>query len=133
MFKRNNAFKGGGEKRFGGRDSKPRFGGGFGPTQMYPAVCAKCERQCEVPFRPNGSKPTYCRDCFQQEGGAQRDGFEQRGFEQRGFDRPRFSEPRRTFAASQPSGDRASRQMDEMNAKLDRILREIEALKQFNA
>ena len=43
-------------------------GGGFGynkgPRQMYPATCAQCGKQTEVPFQPRGDKPVYCRDCY---------------------------------------------------------------------
>lgn len=45
-------------------------GGGFrndrdrGPRQMFPAVCAECGKETEVPFQPTGEKPVYCRDCF---------------------------------------------------------------------
>jgi CxxC-x17-CxxC domain-containing protein len=35
-----------------------------GPRQMYPAVCASCGRDTEVPFEPRGDKPVYCNDCF---------------------------------------------------------------------
>jgi CxxC-x17-CxxC domain-containing protein len=38
--------------------------GGGGPRQMYPATCAQCGKQTEVPFQPRGDKPVYCRDCF---------------------------------------------------------------------
>jgi CxxC-x17-CxxC domain-containing protein len=43
-------------------------GGGYssGPRQMYPAKCAQCGRDTEVPFQPRGDRPVYCRDCFQQ-------------------------------------------------------------------
>lgn len=43
-------------------------GGGYssGPKQMYPATCANCGRETEVPFQPRGDRPVYCRDCFQQ-------------------------------------------------------------------
>lgn len=34
--------------------------------QMYPAVCASCGKDTEVPFQPSGEKPVYCRDCFRQ-------------------------------------------------------------------
>jgi len=40
--------------------------GGGGPRQMYPATCANCGRETEVPFQPRGDRPVYCRDCFQQ-------------------------------------------------------------------
>jgi CxxC-x17-CxxC domain-containing protein len=41
-------------------------GGGYssGPRQMYPATCAQCGRETEVPFQPRGNRPVYCRDCF---------------------------------------------------------------------
>ncbi|MDP3766979.1 MAG: zinc-binding protein, partial [Dehalococcoidia bacterium] len=40
-------------------------GGGYGgPRQMYPAVCAECGKDTEVPFEPRGDRPVYCRDCF---------------------------------------------------------------------
>lgn len=40
-------------------------GGGYGgPRQMYPATCAECGRETEVPFEPRGDRPVYCRDCF---------------------------------------------------------------------
>jgi CxxC-x17-CxxC domain-containing protein len=48
------------------------YGGGGGgsyssaPRQMYPAQCANCGKETEVPFQPRGDRPVYCRDCFQQ-------------------------------------------------------------------
>ena len=32
--------------------------------QMYPAVCAECGVETEVPFRPSMDRPVYCRACF---------------------------------------------------------------------
>jgi len=34
------------------------------PREMYPAVCAACGKECEVPFQPRGDRPVYCSDCF---------------------------------------------------------------------
>ncbi|MCL6447691.1 MAG: zinc-ribbon domain containing protein [Armatimonadetes bacterium] len=31
---------------------------------MYPAICSRCGKETEVPFRPNGSKPVYCKECY---------------------------------------------------------------------
>nr|WP_255668574.1 CxxC-x17-CxxC domain-containing protein [Methanocella sp. CWC-04] len=31
---------------------------------MHKATCSDCGNECQVPFRPNGSKPVYCNDCF---------------------------------------------------------------------
>jgi CxxC-x17-CxxC domain-containing protein len=43
-------------------------GGGYGrpPRPLFDAVCAGCGVQTQVPFQPNGSKPVYCRDCYQR-------------------------------------------------------------------
>lgn len=35
-----------------------------GPREMTSVVCAGCGANTEVPFKPTGSKPVYCRDCF---------------------------------------------------------------------
>jgi len=34
------------------------------PRQMYPATCAQCGKDTEVPFAPVNGKPVYCRDCY---------------------------------------------------------------------
>lgn len=34
--------------------------------RLYSAVCARCGMVTQVPFEPNGSKPVYCRECFQR-------------------------------------------------------------------
>jgi CxxC-x17-CxxC domain-containing protein len=38
-----------------------RFGG---PREMHKATRAECKKECEVPFKPSGERPVYCRDCF---------------------------------------------------------------------
>ncbi len=52
-------------------DSRGGFGGGYArePRQMYPAVCASCGKDTEVPFQPRGDKPVYCSDCYSRERG----------------------------------------------------------------
>ncbi|MCW4020953.1 MAG: DNA-directed RNA polymerase [Candidatus Bathyarchaeota archaeon] len=32
--------------------------------EMHKAVCADCGQECEVPFKPDPSRPVYCRDCW---------------------------------------------------------------------
>ncbi|HLD50208.1 MAG TPA: CxxC-x17-CxxC domain-containing protein [bacterium] len=42
-------------------------GGGFGggrPREMFKATCAGCQKECEVPFKPSGDRPVYCKECF---------------------------------------------------------------------
>lgn len=31
---------------------------------MYDAICATCETPIQVPFVPDGSRPTFCKDCL---------------------------------------------------------------------
>ena len=56
------SYSGGGGGGYGGG----RSSGGYdrGPREMFSATCSSCGREAQVPFRPNGSKPVYCSDCF---------------------------------------------------------------------
>ena len=31
---------------------------------MHKATCAECGKECEVPFKPDTSRPVYCRECY---------------------------------------------------------------------
>lgn len=31
---------------------------------LYPSTCATCGMDIEVPFKPDGSRPTFCKDCL---------------------------------------------------------------------
>lgn len=112
-FNRDN--RGGGGRSFGGgrgRDYNDRgFGGGRGDREMFKTTCSNCGRECEVPFKPTGAKPVYCNDCFKTMGGADR----------RSDDRA----PRRSFENRDNGGSRpqSNEKFDELNAKLDRILK----------
>ena len=37
-----------------------------GRRQMFPAVCAECGKDTEVPFEPRGDRPVYCSDCYRK-------------------------------------------------------------------
>ncbi|MDO8716898.1 MAG: zinc-ribbon domain containing protein [Dehalococcoidales bacterium] len=40
---------------------------GSGPRrQLFPAVCATCGKETEVPFQPRGDRPVYCSDCYRK-------------------------------------------------------------------
>ncbi len=40
---------------------------GYRPQrQMFPATCAECGKETEVPFEPRGDKPVYCSDCYRK-------------------------------------------------------------------
>ena len=40
--------------------------------QMYPAVCAACGVETEVPFEPRLDRPVYCSPCYTAVGSANR-------------------------------------------------------------
>jgi len=106
-----------GGSRFGGRSGGfGRGGGGFGgrdsgrgPVEMHDATCAKCGEECRVPFRPTGDKPVLCSACFRENQGSGRD------FGSRDQDRPSQS-------------GMSSEQFDQINAKLDKIIRVLQEL-----
>ena len=41
----------------GGRDN-------FRERSFTKAICAECHTECEVPFKPTGDRPVYCKECF---------------------------------------------------------------------
>jgi len=51
----------GGRRRFNRRGYRRREG--F-EREMHKVTCSDCGKETEVPFRPDGSKPVYCSDCF---------------------------------------------------------------------
>lgn len=119
-FKRNDRFGDRGGFHKGGGFNKGGFGGNRGggrdfgrPVEMHEAVCAQCGKTCEVPFRPNGEKPVFCKECFdsQKEGGFRNDA--PRSFRTERNDRPMRSE--------RPAQD-FSKQFDMLGAKLDTII-----------
>ena len=99
----------------GGRD---RGRGGFGgrggdrgreraPLEMTDVTCAKCGKETQVPFKPKGDKPVYCRDCFD-------------------------SQPQQSFRGdfgsrnSGVSSGITKEQFNQLNEKLDKILKILE-------
>jgi CxxC-x17-CxxC domain-containing protein len=53
----------------GDRHERPRFDN----KQMHDAVCGKCGKECQVPFRPMVGKPVFCNDCFEKGGSGNKD------------------------------------------------------------
>lgn len=107
MFKKSGGFGGG--KKFGG--SRPSYGDER--PAMHPATCSKCGNSCEVPFKPNGKKPVFCRDCFHKEEGGESN-----------FDRPRsFGGDKPAYRSTPRAGnDDVSKQLKALNDKMDQIL-----------
>ncbi len=129
-FKKSGGF-GGNKSRGGfnnrGGSGRPSFGRSDSRdgerSQMYPATCDQCHKQCEVPFRPSGSKPVYCQDCFSTKRETTSD-------YPRKEKPPYQSRPRDDFHASlasssQPKDNQIGdlkKQLDAVNVKIDRIL-----------
>jgi CxxC-x17-CxxC domain-containing protein len=53
----------------GGYSSGGYSSGGYdrAPREMFSTTCSSCGREAQVPFRPNGTKPVYCSDCFRSQ------------------------------------------------------------------
>ena len=61
--------QGGGKGGYGGG------GGGYGdgrPREFHKATCSECKKECEVPFKPSGDRPVYCKDCYSKKKGGGR-------------------------------------------------------------
>ena len=45
-----------------------RYGSGGNSSglsrQMFPAICAECSKDTQVPFEPRDGRPVYCSDCY---------------------------------------------------------------------
>jgi len=127
-FKKRNSF--GSERREGGGGGfrKPGFqrtnGQSFERAQLYPAVCASCNKACEVPFRPNGQRPVYCKDCF----GANREGAPMGQSPKREFRAPAAVSVAPAPKVEDSRINDLRRQMDGINSKLDRLIESVAVL-----
>lgn len=45
---------------------KQQSNGSRGERQLYTVNCSNCGAETQVPFKPTGVRPVYCRDCFQK-------------------------------------------------------------------
>ncbi len=115
-------FKGGwkGGDRGGDRDSRP--------MTMHPATCSSCGKPCEVPFRPTGEKPVYCRDCFAGRAALGGERSQRKDFRSESHPDTRpFSVPA-PIQTSNKGNDELRKQIDSMNVKLDKLTNTIQNL-----
>ena len=100
--------------RFGGKQSA----GGFNRPRatMHDATCATCGASCQVPFRPTGERPVYCRNCFTGTTSAPHQAAGRREYPKRPF--PTMPAPQ----APDPRIDDVLRQLVKVQDKLERIL-----------
>jgi CxxC-x17-CxxC domain-containing protein len=91
----------------------------------FPATCATCGKQTEVPFKPRGDRPIYCNSCFRHTKGVDDRG-KSRPYGSRPFT-PRTPETREhTSHAFTPIVDRSG--FDERLARIEAKLGKIEQL-----
>lgn len=43
-------------------DRENRFSGG--PRESFKITCSNCGKESTVPFKPDGTRPVFCRDCY---------------------------------------------------------------------
>ena len=112
---RGGGFGGGFNNRSGGsRPSFPRKsfggpGGDRGPVTMHDATCDECKRPCQVPFRPTGDRPIYCKNCFDKRGGGREAG--------------RFAGAAGNVSPDSFSQNDVKTQLAMINIKLDKIMK----------
>lgn len=111
----------GGFNRSEARDSgRPPFS-----KQSHKATCDKCGSACEVPFRPTGSKPIYCRDCFRTMEGSESP--MPRQFGKREYPGSRHTDNfKKSEYPESANPDLFRRELEQINFKLDKILRALE-------
>lgn len=137
---------GAGKSLGGGFGGGKKFGGGFGgpkkfgakkfgrdtrdsrderPQVMYAAVCSTCGNPCQVPFLPSSDKPVYCRDCF---AGRAALGGDRSSHKERKFPLAAGRTPQPHSAIDSAGGHGLKKQVEAMNAKLDRLIEVVETL-----
>ena len=79
---------------------------------MFSVVCDQCGKDCEVPFKPQSSKPVLCSECFEAKNG-KRDQRSSRG-------------------CNCDCGDLKA-DIEKLNKKLDRIIDILEPIKEVKA
>jgi CxxC-x17-CxxC domain-containing protein len=100
-------------RSFGGRDSDSR--------SMFQTKCDRCHQNCEVPFKPNGSKPVLCNNCFKSHRGEDFGQREERSFRKPSYDRPQsYSRP--------PVQPNYNEKFEALNAKVDKLMKMVSAL-----
>lgn len=127
--------------RGGDRGGKPSFqkkswgNDRGGDMPMHKATCSECGRACEVPFRPTGEKPVFCRDCFasKREGGDRGDRGARPDFNNRGpkrdfGEKPNLSFAPRTDFKPAPVNDETKKQLTDISYKLERLLASMDRL-----
>ena len=46
------------------RHDREKQGNGPRERTYTRVICADCNKECEIPFKPSGDRPVYCKECF---------------------------------------------------------------------
>lgn len=115
------------DSRGGGKFGGGNRGGGDRPSdrsEMHKATCADCKKSCEVPFRPTGEKPVFCRDCFDgKREGAPRNQRDSRNNE--------YSAPRSNSGGDDKLIRELKSQIEETNRRLSGLILAVEKISSF--
>jgi len=122
-------------KREGGSfrnsSARPSFSGGFSSrkprqgyadkdAEIFKAECSQCHKACDVPFKPNGKKPVYCRDCFvRDDARPSNDRFQKRSFGGDRYEKPSYA-PKP--AVEDPRITAMQKELAAIHAKLDTLI-----------
>jgi len=93
---------------FGGRDNRG------GSTELFSTVCADCGNKCEVPFKPNGTKPVYCRECFGNKGGRDAGTFTKKDWSDHRAQKPSFEQSNR-------APENYKKEFEILHSKIDKL------------
>ncbi len=111
--------------RFTRSDDRPSRGG-FNSAELHEATCSKCGKTCEVPFKPNGKRPVFCRDCFKKSDAPAYG----KSYDRPSYDRPAYRKPfgkpsygKRDYPKKETD---YSAVLEEINSKLNKILGALE-------
>jgi len=92
------------------RQSERRQDSNYRDRVLHKAICADCNKECEVPFRPSQDRPVYCKDCFSKRkgggsfrGNADNGPREERPFQSRHMNKPHAGEKKKFFGKKRPA------------------------------
>ncbi len=84
-------------EHFRSRENRDQ-GNSYRERKLTQAVCADCHKECEVPFKPTGDRPVYCKDCFsrRRQGGSFKEEHDKGPGIERDFTQRQYSDKRRS-------------------------------------
>ncbi|MBL7157778.1 MAG: hypothetical protein ISS92_06455 [Candidatus Omnitrophica bacterium] len=91
------------------RYDRPRQDNGPRERTYTQVICADCNKECEIPFKPSGDRPVYCRECFpKHKKGNSFNTNRNTRFEERGFSRERRFDKRHAKNSQKPDKKKGS-------------------------